>query len=180
MLHTLQGMTTDPDPIVDSSALMAFGALKAPGAYDMLVHALHRPSFRQTVAAGAIRGLAAFGDLRAFPLIKARTAYGTDESERGAAVMALAQLAAHAHKPQLALDTLLRIVQDDPLVSARISATRALGILGDPAAIPVLQRVEVSDSQQAVQSGAWAAVLAIKDAGAMRAYEAAHPKRRAK
>jgi aminopeptidase N len=176
LIHTLGVMTDDPDPIVDAGALTALGALKAPGAYDLLVRALHRPSFRQTVAAGAVRGLAAYGDMRAFPLIKDLTAYGTAESERDSAVIAMAQLAAHAHKPQLALGTLLELVQHDPIVSTRLSATRALGILGESSAIPVLERVEAADSQQAVQSGAWAAVLSIKDAQAMRAYQAAHPK----
>lgn len=174
IIGALRAMTNDPDPNVEAGALAALGSLKAPGAYAMLVNALHRTSFRETVAAGALRGLAAFGDMRAFGLIEARTAYGTPESERNAAVVALAQLASHADKPQTALPTLLEIVQHDPLISTRIMATRALGILGDPAAIPVLQRVEANDSQQAVQSGAWNAILTIEDAEAMRAYQARH------
>jgi HEAT repeat protein len=172
VIAALDSMTADPDPDVAASAFAALGALKAPGIYPKLVAALNRSSFRETIAAGVLRGLAAYGDLRAFPLIQARTAYGTPENERNAAIGAMAQLAVHAKKPQLALAGLLEIVQHEPLIPSRITATRALGALGDPRAIPVLQRVEATDSQQAVQSGAWEAVLDIKDAEAMRAFKA--------
>jgi aminopeptidase N len=179
VIARLESMTADSDPNVAASAFSALGSLKAPGIYTKLVAALNRPSFRQTVAAGALRGLAAYGDMRAFPLIQARTAYGTPESERNAAIAAMAQLAAHAKKPQAALDVLLEIVQHDPLITSRITATRALGNLGDAAAIPVLQRVEATDSQQAVQSGAWEAILDIRDAQAMRAFQARTGRRKA-
>ena len=161
--NALRAMTGDPDPNVSAGALAALGALKAPGAYDLLMRSLHRSSFRATIASGAVRGLSAYGDLRAFGTLKALTAYGTPETERDAAVLATAHLAAHAHKPQLALSTLLNLVQHDPIISTRIAATRALGMLGDPAAIPVLRRVQAGDSQQAVQSGAWNAVITIED-----------------
>lgn len=170
--RALLAMTNDADPSVVAGALSALGSLKAPGAYDVLVRALNRASFGDTIAAGATRGLGGLGDMRAFSLIKARTAYGTPENERTAAVMALAVLARHAHKPQLALPVLLEIVQHDPLIPTRIAAARALGMLGDAGAIPVLERVEADDSQQAVQGGAWNAVLAIRDAQAMQAYQA--------
>jgi aminopeptidase N len=163
VVRALQAMVKDPDPNVAGNALTALGSLKAPHAYALLVTAVNSPSFHDAIASGALRGLAALGDMRAFDLVKARTAYGTPEYERNAAVVAMAQLAAHAKKPELALDTLLEIVQNDPLISARISATRALGMLGDSAAIPVLERVQSNDSQQAVQRGAWNAILTIQD-----------------
>jgi aminopeptidase N len=166
VLRVLRTMVSDPDPNVAAAALAALGSLKAPGAYATLTASLNRPSFRDAVASGALRGFAALGDMRAFPLVLARCAYGTPEAERGVAVIALAQLARHAHKPQAALDELLEIVAHDPLIATRISATRALGMLGDVKAIPVLERVEQSDSQQAVQGGAWNAILMIRDAAA--------------
>lgn len=168
ILRTLHAMTSDADPNVAGAAYTALGALNAPGAYSLLVNAVNKPSYHDAIAAGALRGLAALRDMRAFGLVKARTAYGTPEYERNAAVVALAQLAAHAKKPQLALGTLLQIVQHDPIISTRISATRALGALGDPAATTVLQHVEADDSQQAVQRGAWNAILSIQDAQRMR------------
>jgi aminopeptidase N len=175
VISDLRAMSRNADPNVAAAALTSLGKLKAPGAYGELVAALNRPSFRQGVASGAVAGLAAYGDERAFPLIEARTAYGTQEQERDAAVMALAQLASHAKQPQRALPTLLEIVAHDPLISTRIAATKALGTLGDAAAIPVLEHVEANDSQQMVQVGAWNAILDIRDAVAKRAYEATRP-----
>ena len=172
----LRTWTSDPDPLAAGDALHSLGSMKVPGAYQLLVMALNRPSFRGELASGALLGLAAYGDVQAFPLIKARTAYGTPEPERGTAVLAIAQLAAKIKKPQMALPTLLEIVQNDPLITTRIAAARALGTLGDAAAIPVLQQVESSDSQQAVQSSAWRSVLDIKDAENMRAYQARYGK----
>ncbi|HKU66325.1 MAG TPA: M1 family aminopeptidase [Candidatus Baltobacteraceae bacterium] len=169
LLAALRVMTSDPDPNVAGGAFAALGALKAPDAYALLASAVRRPSFRETIASGALRGLGALGDMRAFGFIEARTAYGTPEYERGAAVAALAKLAAHAKKPQLALGTLLQIVQRDPNISTRIAAAKALGTLGDPAAIPVLRRVQDGDSQQAVQRNAWNAILTIEDTQRMHA-----------
>lgn len=171
VIATLKGMAANPDPMAAAAALQSLGRLKAPGAYDMLVKALGAQSFRETIASGALAGLGELGDMRAFPIVKARTAYGTPEGERNAAVLALAQLAANAKQPELALPVLQEMVLHDPLITTRITATRALGILGDPAAIPALEQAQNDDSQQAVQSGAWNAILDIRDAQSMQAYE---------
>lgn len=176
VIADLKTMASNPDPNVAGTALQSLGALKAGGAYDMLVAALSRQSFRAEIASAAVGGLAAYGDMRAFPLIKARTAYGTPEAERSSAVIALARLAAHAKQPGLAEPTLVDILLHDPLITTRISTTRALGVLGDPAAIPALQQAEQNDSQQAVQSGSWAAILSIQDAQNMKAYQARYGK----
>jgi aminopeptidase N len=172
VIADLYALSRNADPNVAAPALTSLGKLKAPGAYAALVSALGRPSFRQGAASGALMGLAAYGDARALPLVAARTAYGTQEQERNAAVVALAQLASAVKRPQAALGTLLEIVRHDPLIGTRIAATRALGILGDAAAIPTLERVEATDSQQMVQIGAYNAILTIEDAVARRAYDA--------
>lgn len=158
---TLQTMTNDADPNVAAAALAALGARKTAGAYDQLVAALDRPSFRQTVAIGAIRGLAAYGDAKALPLLVARTAYGTQDQERKAAILALAQLARTAGQQPAALNVLLDLVQHDPINGARIAAARALGVLGDPSALPVLRTVKRSDSQVLVQITAADAIVAL-------------------
>jgi len=178
VVFALKAMTSDADPTVVQTALASLGALKAPGAYAILVAALNRPSFRAAVASGAVTGLAAYGDARAFPLITARIAYGTPENERNAAIRALARLAAHTKRTGLALSTLLDLVEHDPLIQTRDAAARALGALGDPRAIPVLQRVQRNDSQQDVQENAWNAILDIRDAQNMAAYERRHGKHR--
>jgi aminopeptidase N len=162
VIARLDTMCTDLDPNVAASALTSLGALRAPGAYDRLIAALNRPSFQQAVARGALSGLAAYGDARALPVIKARTAYGTQEQERDAAVVALAQLANAVKRPEAALPTLERIVTNDPLDSTRIAATSALQVLDDAAALPYLEHARLSDSQILVRENAENAIMAIR------------------
>lgn len=168
----LHQLTADADPLVSGAAYAAIGGIKAPHAFETLRAALNRRSFRETIAADAERGLAALGDPRALPLLEARTAYGTPEQERSSAVIALAQLASKTHETAQALHLLLPIASHDPLITTRIIANAALGILGDPAAIPTLQHDEATDSQQAVQGAAYGSILDIKDAQNMKAYKA--------
>ena len=151
LLHRLEAMTDSADPNLVAAALQSLGALKAPTAYARLVAGLARPSIDDAIAAGAARGLAAYGDPRALPLLRAHTAYGTPEHERSVAIGAFARLAAHAHHGADALPVLERIASGDPLIAARIAATAALGTLGDRAALPVLDRVANGDSQKLVQ-----------------------------
>ncbi len=164
LIQDLETMTSDDDPNVVAAALTSLGALKADGVYDRLLAALQTPSFRQGVAIGALRGLAAYGDVKALPLLQERTAYGTQEQERNAAIVALAQLAVRTNQAPVVLPALLEIVAHDPLIATRAAATTALGILGDAGAIPTLQKVERGDSQLIVRIDAWNAIMAIKDA----------------
>jgi aminopeptidase N len=167
VITTLQSMTNATDPNVAAAAWTALGALRAaPGIYDRLVRALRRStSFRQTVASGALRGLAAYGDAAALPLILQTSAYGTPEVERDAAVAALAALAKRVHQPQAALPTLLKLLEHDPLIRTRMTAAGALATLGDASAIPTLQTVEHDDSQLLVRIAAANAIVSIDDAG---------------
>ena len=171
LIADLKALTNDEDPNVVAAALASLGALKPDGVYDQLLAALQRPSFRQGIAIGALRGLAAYGDAKAIPLLETRIAYGTQEQERNAAVVALAQLAVRTNRTQAVLPLLLEIVAHDPLIATRAAATTALGILGDAGAIATLRHVEHNDSQLIVQIDAWNAIMAIRDAQAMRAYE---------
>lgn len=159
-LHTL---TADDDPNVAAEALAALGALHAPAAYELLVSALDRPSFRQTIAIGAIQGLAAYGDARALPLLLNRTQYGAEDQERNAAAIALAKLAKAVDRASNALPVLENVVQHDPVTGMRIAAARALGILGDRAALPALEAVASSDSQTLVRSAARDAALTLSE-----------------
>lgn len=172
LVADLATATNDEDPNIGAAALTSLGALKADGIYDRLVAALQEPSFRQVRAIGAIRGLAAYGDPKALPLLKRRTTYGTQEQERNAAVIAFAQLAAQTNQERTALPVLLELVAHDPLIGTRAAATTALGDLGDAGALPTLRHVERNDSQLIVRIDAWNAIMTIRDAIAMRAYRA--------
>ena len=161
VVRDLETMTSDPNPDVVAGALTALGASHTPGALARLTAALDRPSFHETISIGALAGLAADCDERALELIKARTAYGTFELERDAAVHALARCALVLKKPELALRPLIDLATSDPLIGTRNAAAGALGAIDDPAAIPYLQRVAHNDTQEIVRETAQAALLAL-------------------
>jgi aminopeptidase N len=165
----LEAMASDRDATQAAAALEALGARKAPGSYALLVSALDRPSFDEAVASGALLGLAAYGDAHALPLLQARTAYGTPESERNNAIAALAELAATTHSAQTVLPGLIRIATADPLLASRLAAISALATLGDPAALPALGRVAREDGQTFARLTAEDAVRSLESAAARNA-----------
>jgi aminopeptidase N len=149
IIATLTALARAHNPDVSNAALTSLGALHAPNAYGLLTRA------------SAVSGLAALGDARALPFILAKTAYGMPERERNAAVIALARLAKAVHRPQSALPMLLRLVAHDPLISTRLAAATALGVLGEAGAAPTLRRVEATDTQEIVRITAWSAIMRI-------------------
>ncbi len=161
VVRDLEAMASDPNPDVVAGALAAIGALRAPGTFDRLAAALEQPSFHETIRIGALAGLAADCTGRALELIEARTAYGTFELERDAAVRALAGCALVLKKPALALRPLVDLAIGDPLIGTRNAAAGALGTLGDPSAIPYLERVVRNDPQEIVRETAERALLAL-------------------
>jgi aminopeptidase N len=162
VIADLTRLSVDRDPNVAAAAFTALGALKAPEAYDRLATALQRPTFRETVASGALMGLALYGDPRAIPLLQARTRYGTEEDERNVAIGALAILARSSKRPEAASGILQRLATSDPLIATRLSAVTALGMLGDAGALRTLVRVELSDPQLMIREGAARAIAEIK------------------
>jgi len=161
VVRDLDAMTNDANPDVVAAALTALGALQAPGAFGRLAKALDQPSFHAAISIGALAGLAADCNERALEMIQVRTLYGTPELERDAAVHALAQCARVLKLPALALRTLTELATRDPLIGTRNAAAGALGALGDPAAIPYLQRVARGDTQEIVRETARAAIAAL-------------------
>jgi aminopeptidase N len=128
----------DDSYLVEGEAARALGKTRQPGALDVLVDLLERPSWFDVVRAGAIDGLAALRDDRAVPHVTARVRYGHPPRARRAAAMALPKLATD-RKAREALEQLLE--DSDPLL--RVDAVRALGELGDAKARPALrQRLE--------------------------------------
>ena len=163
LVAQLKSLTKSSNALVAGAALRGLGATKAKGVYPILVAGLNRHAFREPIARGALAGLANYGDPRALPLLKARTAYGVDESERTDAIAAYAKLG--KKQPKAVEPTLLAIAQHDPYFRARNAAVRALGTLHDRSVIPALKHVEASDTEQGVQNAAWDAVHTIEVSG---------------
>jgi aminopeptidase N len=161
LIAELEAMSNDPNPDIAAGALAALGAVRAPGARERLTAALERPSFHAAIAIGALNGLAADCNKPAFELIETRTAYGTFELERDAAVRALAACALELKEPRLALHQLVAMATADPLIGTRIAAVSGLGAMKDPAATSALERIAEDDSQTIVRESAVSALASL-------------------
>ncbi|MDQ2993093.1 MAG: hypothetical protein M3R30_09790 [Candidatus Eremiobacteraeota bacterium] len=160
LVTDLKSLVNAHNPALAGAILSALGATKAPGIYPMLVAGLGRHAFREPIVAGAVDGLAAYGDLRAMPLIKPFAIYGADESIRPSTIAAVATL---DPKSASTLAFITAIAKTDPYYRARSSAVRALGKIGNASTIPVLQWIEKNDTELNTQNGAWDAIQSIKD-----------------
>ncbi len=162
LVADLRRLASSSNPVIAGAALHGLGATKAPGAYAILVDGLQQHVFHEYIARGAVAGFGELKDLRAVPLVEAHSGYGIDELERSDAIHALGELA--KDKPPLVVPFLIKIASHDPYFRARTAAVQTLGKLGDPAAIPALERIEDNDTESSVRNNAWDAVADIRDA----------------
>ncbi len=163
VVSRVRAFSEDKDPLIAGSALTALGTIDPRASYSRLAAALQRPSYGSAVASGALAGLAKTGRRDALRLIEGHMTYGTPDQERAAAITAYAELA-RALKLDGAKDRLQSIALNDPLVSSRMAAVRALGTLGNPSAIPVLAQIQARDPQWVVQDAAYAALITLRQA----------------
>ncbi|MDB4940761.1 MAG: Aminopeptidase [Labilithrix sp.] len=124
----------DESYLVEAEAARALGKTRQPGAFDVLLDVLDRPSWAEVITAGAIDGLAALRDERALPHLLSRTRYGHPTRVRRAAAMAIPKLSSDRR----AREHLEELLDDaDPIL--RIDVVRALAELGDARSRGVLR-----------------------------------------
>ncbi len=141
VVAALHALATDASYFVTADALASLGRVRAKGALDTLLTALATPSWHDTIAGGALRGLAELGDDRARAAVLAACADDRPRTVREAALKTLPRL--HATLPRRddeMVETLVRAL-DDPIHHVRRTAIGAAGKLGDPATRAVLQRI---------------------------------------
>ncbi len=117
---------SDASYLVEAEAARALGRTRQAAAYDVLLDVMDRPSWANSIAAGAIEGLSALRDDRALPHLFARTRYGHASRVRRSAVVAIPKLATD-RRAREHLEDLLD--DDDPIL--RMDVVRALSDLGD-------------------------------------------------
>jgi aminopeptidase N len=140
---------------VRASAATALGrfADRREAVTPLLLQALGQPSFLEEVPRAAVKALADLGAPQAFRQALRLARYGSPQPGRADAMLALAIFAAHggdAAQRSQARRTLEGYL-DDPDFEVRQKAPDALAELGDPAAIPALQRSlrgEIQDDQR--------------------------------
>jgi len=137
----------DPSCFVEGEAARSLGKVGGAEALAVLGAMLKRPSFADTVAIGALDGLAELQDPKGWPLVVAATRYGAAPFARRAAVMAAAKLAEAADKEREAVDLIARLLED-PLYRVRLAAIEAARALGDERLIGPLSSLPFLDGRE--------------------------------
>ena len=89
LADTYQQLLNDQSYAVIRAAAVALGQTKSSGAYDSLIKLIDAPSWRDTIRASALSGLAALGDKRALDLALKYYAVGNRAGVRAAALTLL-------------------------------------------------------------------------------------------
>ncbi len=131
----------DVSYFVAGDALHALGKTRDARAFDALGAAVGVPSWNETIAAGAVRGLGALADARALPVIEAALAPGRPQPLRRAAVAAVAELGSLVDSARAqAVDAVNRTLDDSDTL-LRMWACSAAEQLADARLLPALDRM---------------------------------------
>lgn len=106
----------------------------------VLIAALSQESFREQVRGAAIQSLAKVDPARAWDHAVRLAKYGAPIDSRSSALKALVAIQKEDGKRRDEVRKILEGYLDDPYYSLREDAYRRLGELGDPAAIPAIER----------------------------------------
>ncbi|MGE5180621.1 MAG: HEAT repeat domain-containing protein, partial [Acidobacteriota bacterium] len=132
----------DASYFVEAEACLALGKTRAPRAGELLRAAATRESFTDVIRQHAYRGLAEARDDSALGLLVDGTRWGRPTQGRRAAAGSLALLM-RGRRDREARDVRERIelLLADKDFRVQAAAIEALGTIGDPGAIPALQRM---------------------------------------
>ena len=149
---------------VVAAALDSLGKTRDSRAREILMRHLSMPSWADTIANGAARGLGELGDPAAVqPLIAATRDDRSDEVRR-AALGALARLyhLLDERKPSI-VEAIVEAFDDDDLL-VRLAAVGAAERLGESATIPALRRIASLDGDGRIRRDALEAIERIGEA----------------
>ncbi len=155
----------DPSARVEAELAKTLGALRNDGAFEALTGALARPSWNDIIRRGALDGLAAAEDARAFPVALEWSRYGKPHWPRIAAVYAVAALGKASEHRHAAVQHLAELL-DDLALHVRRAAASALATLGDRAALSALDRAAARDQHPIAVRAAREAARAIREGSA--------------
>ncbi len=137
-----RALETDDSYAARAAAAGALGEFKKrrDEAAPALIAALSQESFREQVRGAAIKALAKVDPARAWDHAVRLARYGAPIDSRSSALEALVAIQQEDSHRRDEVRKILEGYLDDPYYSLRESAYRRLGELGDPAAIPAIER----------------------------------------
>ena len=162
--EALIAMLQDASYLVVAAALESLGRTREEKAFEILLEHLKMPSWNDTIASGAARGLGESGDPRAVrPLIDATRDDRSDDLRR-AALGALARLyhLLDERKPSI-VDAIVACLAEEKLL-IRLAAIGAAERLGERDAISALRRISDRDGDARLRRDALEAIDRISEA----------------
>jgi aminopeptidase N len=154
----LVALRDDASYFVVAAALHALGKTRDARAFDALVAGTSTPSWNETIAAGAVRGLGALADPRALAVLLDAMTPERHEALRRAAVGALAQLGTLVEPVRSDVVDAVERALDDPAFLVRLSAFAAAERLADPRLLSALDRLAQGDDGRLRRDAAEAAI----------------------
>jgi aminopeptidase N len=141
LADTYQQLLNDQSYAVIRAAAVALGQTKSPGAYDSLVKLIDAPSWRDTIRASALNGLAALGDKRALDLGLKYYAVGNRAAVRAAALAVLGVAGKDDPRVFPILSAALTEALEKRNFGLFFGAAEALVLLGDERGLAVFQEL---------------------------------------
>jgi len=159
-----QTLESEKNPDILSAALHGVGGYAKPEVLDTLLTFLHSESFRNQLAVAAI-GAMRLQDSPAYiaPLRETLASRENDFTSFGFAegLRVLGYLARNEEKKDVVRDFLLGYVNHKKL-TIRLASMNALGVLGDPAAIAVLEKFSTATKESPQRTAAERAVAELR------------------
>jgi aminopeptidase N len=160
----LLALRDDPSYFVVADGLHALGKTRDARAFDALVAATHVPSWNETIASGAVRGLGALGDARALPVIEAALEPSRLQGLRRAAVDAVAELGTLVDAVRTAAVDAVNRTLDDANALVRMSACSAAERITDARLLPTLDRLAHDERDGRLRRHAAEAAIRVREA----------------
>jgi aminopeptidase N len=160
----LLAMRDDVSYFVIAAALHALGKTRDPRAFDALVAGMATPSWNETIAAGAARGLGDLADVRALPVLLDALKPERHEALRRAAIGALGKLGTLVDSVRTEVVDAIAHTLYDAGYLVRVSAFAAAERLEDARLLPVLDRLAASEDDGRLRRDAAEAAIRIREA----------------
>ena len=159
----LLGMREDRSYFVVAAALHALGKTRSPRAFDALVAGIATPSWHETIAVGAVRGLGALADERALPVLRQALDTARPEPLRRAAAAAIGQLGALVDAVRTEAADAIEFALRDRSYLVRVSAFAAAERLGDRRLLPALDHLAEAEDDARLRRDAAEAAIRIRE-----------------
>jgi aminopeptidase N len=151
---------SDPSYATIAGSVRTLADWHAPDVDPILAQALTEPSNNGIIAGAALLGYAEMEKAGAIPLEEKYARYGAPLDSRGTAIRALGRIG----KGHPDVTTFLTGLLGDPSLFTNFTILQALGTVGDPAALPAVERLAVTTTDVRLQQFALATAKMIKAA----------------